>query len=177
MDGTNNLPLQIMSITGEAGGDSKELLPNSVTITLDSSLAYIWLPVEACLLFENAFGLVWNDTNQLYLVNETTHQQLVTQNATLVFNLGGMTGGSTTNINITLPYAAFDLNASAPLVTPVSRYFPLKRAVNSNYVIGRTFFQEAFVVADYERRNFSVYQCQWETQPQPNIISIISPSK
>lgn len=114
---------------------------------------------------------------QLYLINDTLHTALVQQNASLTFNLGGMTGGSSTNVNITLPYAAFDLTASAPLVTNTTRYYPLKRAANSTqYVIGRTFFQEAFVVADYERRNFSVFPCQWQNDVKPEISSIFSPT-
>jgi hypothetical protein len=88
-----------------------------------------------------------------------------------------MTGGSSTSINITLPYAAFDLTASTPLATPATRYFPLKRAANSTqWVLGRTFFQEAFVVADYERKNFSVFPCQWEANINTDIVSIISPT-
>jgi hypothetical protein len=129
------------------------------------------------LLFEIAFGLEWDDTSQLYLVNDTLHTILVQQNASVTFNLGGMTGGSTTNVNITLPYAAFDLTASQPLVTNATRYYPLKRAANSTqYVIGRTFLQEAYVVADYERRNFSVFPCQWEADATPDIVSTFSPT-
>jgi hypothetical protein len=174
---TDNIAVQLESITSTVGSDSQQLLPNPITASIDSSLPYIWLPIQACLLFENAFGLQWNDTWQLYLVNDTLHQTLVQQNASLTFNLGGMTGGSSTSVNITLPYAAFDLTASTPLVTSTTRYFPLKRAANSTqFVLGRTFFQEAFVVADYERKNFSVFPCQWEANINPDVVSIISPT-
>jgi hypothetical protein len=166
IDAANDIAVQVESITSTVGSDSQGLLPTPIRASLDSSLPYIWLPIQACLLFENAFGLQWNDTWQLYLVNETLHQTLVQQNASLTFNLGGMTGGSSTSINITLPYAAFDLTAS-----------PLKRAANSTqWVLGRTFFQEAFVVADYERKNFSVFPCQWEANINTDIVSIISPT-
>jgi len=177
MDGTNNLPVQIQSITGTADGSFRELLPNPIVALLDSSLPYLWLPLEAALLFEDAFSLEWNETVQLYLVNDTMHENLVRQNASIIFNLGGI--GSSTSVNITLPYASFDLNASAPLVTPASRYFPLKRAADSTqFVLGRTFFQEAFVLADFERRNFSVFPCHWgEDTLSPEIITIDSPSK
>ena len=176
IDGTNNLAVQLQSIYMTTGVNNQGLLPTPITASIDSALPYIWLPKEACLLFENAFGLVWDDFWQLYLVNETTHTSLVQQNASLTFNLGGMTGGSTTNVNITLPYAAFDLTASAPLINATTRYYPLKRAANSTqYVLGRTFFQEAYVIADYERRNFSVFPCQWVANAKSDIASTFSP--
>ena len=144
IDGADNLAVQLQSIIGTTGSNSQGLLPTPITALIDSSLPYIWLPREAYLLFEIAFGLEWDDISQLYLVNDTLHTSLVQQNASLTFNLGGMTGGSTTNVNITLPYAAFDLTASQLLVTNATRYYPLKRAANpTQYVIGRTFFQEA----------------------------------
>lgn len=69
-------------------------------------------------------------------------------------------GGS---VSIVLPYSAFNLNTSWPFANPWSHYFPLKRAANdSQYVLGRTFLQEAYLIADYERGNFSVWPCSWD---------------
>ncbi len=141
---------------------------------LDSTVPYIYLPAAACKLFENAFGIVWNDTAQLYLVNTTQHILLQTQNPSVTFTLGS--NSTSSKVNITLPYAAFDLTASYPLVNGTERYFPLKRADNdTQYTLGRAFFQEAYVITDYERRNFSVSQCKWVSAP-PNIVAITPPS-
>ena len=41
--------------------------------------------------------------------------------------------------------------------------------------LGRAFLQEAYVVADYERSNFSVHQVAFSTQPQ-NIVAIYPPN-
>lgn len=176
IDGSNNaLTVQLQSISTEINGGRRGLLPTPIAASLDSSLPYIWLPIEACTLFELAFGLKWDNASQLYLVDDSMHQALLQQNANLTFNLGGMSGGSSTNVNITLPYAAFDLTASAPLVGNATRYYPLKRAANSTqYVIGRSFFQEAFVLADYERGNFSVYPCKLEDNSKRDIVSVFS---
>jgi hypothetical protein len=87
--------------------------------------------------------------------------------------LGSNTSTPAQNVNITFPYAAFDLTASSPLVDNTTRFFPLKRAVNeSQYTLGRAFFQEAYVIADYERGNFSVSACKWNSQPQ-NLVPIL----
>jgi hypothetical protein len=85
-------------------------------------------------------------------------------------------GTSPNTINITLPYAAFDLNASWPLVSSTAPYFPLKRAINDTIVLGRTFFQEAYVIADYETKSFSVSQCQWDKPLTQSIITILPPN-
>jgi hypothetical protein len=98
--------------------------------------------------------LTWDNSTELYLVNGSLHDTLMLQNATLAFIIGNLKGSS---VNITFPYGAFDLTASPPLVTNTSRYFPFKRAADSTqWTLGRTFFQEAYVTADYERGNFSV---------------------
>jgi hypothetical protein len=52
----------------------------------------------------------------------------------------------------------------------------LKRSVNETYVLGRTFFQEAYVIADFEAGNFSVSQCKWDGTLSQNIITILPPN-
>ncbi|EHK99664.1 hypothetical protein M7I_4442 [Glarea lozoyensis 74030] len=42
--------------------------------------------------------------------------------------------------------------------------------------LGRTFFQEAYVIADYDRGNFSVSQCKWEANSQQAIVPILAPA-
>jgi Eukaryotic aspartyl protease len=154
-------------------GTGQSLLPSPITtIALDSTLPYIYLPTEACTQFETAFGLTWNDTAQLYLLTDSQHSALESQNPNITFTLGT----SPNTINITLPYAAFDLNASWPLVSSTTPYFPLKRAVNDTYVLGRTFFQEAYVIADYDAGSFSVSQCQWDKSLTQNIVVILPPN-
>ncbi|KUJ09801.1 acid protease [Mollisia scopiformis] len=171
---SQDLTVQIESIIVSDSTKNTSLLPSPIPSFLDSSLPYIWLPVEACKLFEKAFNLVWDNVTELYLVNDTQHDILQAQNASLTFTLGNLTAG--VSVNITLPYAAFDLTASSPLVTNTSRYFPLKRAANdSQYVLGRTFFQEAYVIADYERGNFSVSQCNWDAEASQEIVPIYPP--
>lgn len=170
-----DLTVQIESITMSNNSTTSILLPTAIPALLDSSFPYIWLPLESCLLFEKAFGLTYDTATELYLVSDSLHDALVLQNASVVFTLGNLNGSS---VNVTLPYSAFDLTASPPLVANTSRYFPLKRAANNTqYTLGRTFFQEAYVVADYERGNFSVFQCNW-ARTEEIIVSIptISPS-
>ena len=170
-----DLTVRLEAITTSS---SISLLPSPINTVLDSTISHIWLPTSACTLFENAFGLSWNETAHLYFVSETQHTLLQAQNPSVTFTLRrpDTIASATERVNITLPYGAFDLTASWPLVENKTRYFPLKRANDSSqYVLGRAFFQEAYVIADYERKNFSVSQCKWDASPQ-NIVTISPPS-
>ena len=90
--------------------------------------------------------MVYDNTTERYLVNETQHTNLLSTNAETTFRIAdGLTGGQT--VDIKLPYNAFDLEVQYPLVTNTSYYFPLKRAANdTQYTLGRTFLQEASVI-------------------------------
>jgi hypothetical protein len=127
------------------------------SFNIDSTIPHIWLPVEACAAFEEVFDIVWDDAAQLYLLNETAHAQL--QQSNPVVNIT-IRESEKRSVEYSLPFTAFDLTATAPLVngTP-SRYFPLKRASNwQEYVLGRTFLQEIYVNVDYERLRFNISQ-------------------
>ncbi|KAI4123753.1 MAG: hypothetical protein LQ338_005125 [Usnochroma carphineum] len=158
------------------GSQRSDLLPNSIAAFVDSTIPWIYLPVEACKRFEDAFGLTWNEKMQGYPVNDTLHEKLTQQNASVVFTLSNSTSGSGPSVDITLPYAAFDLVMQYPLVRNTTRYFPLARAANeSQYTLGRTFLQEVYLIADYERRNFSISQCSWVENAQQDIRSVLMP--
>ena len=132
----------------------------------------IWLPVQACDALERAFGLTYDPTTEFYLVNDTVHERLLELNPTLTFKLGNTDfGGDFVNIN--LPYSAFDQQVSSPIYSSPTNYFPLRRAANATqYTLGRTFLQEAYVTVDYERSNFSVSQASFEVENSPQIVTI-----
>ena len=119
------------------------LLSTGVMALVDSTVPHIWLPLVACKAFEEAFGITYDETSQYYLVNMTTHMSLLSQNPTLVFQLSnGLDGGP--SVNITMPYASFDLEVSSPIVNDTTWYFPLRRANDSSqYTLGRTILQES----------------------------------
>jgi len=133
--------------------DSISISSNHVNTTIssvpfpafvDSTVPYLYLPIGFCKKFEEAFGITYDTTSGLYLVNSTLHTKLLEQSANVTFTLTNSTG--TTLVEIVLPYQAFDLKAKWPLVKNSTRYFPLKRAANnSQTTLGRAFLQEASV--------------------------------
>ena len=177
-DLSRDLLVSLTSITYNTLSSSP-LLAQKIDIFIDSLVSEIWLPVSACQAFEAAFGLVWNATAELYLVNDTMHNALLAQNPTFTFNLGqsGSDEEDSGIISITLPYAAFDLNMTEPIFSTPTRYFPLKQAQNATqYTLGRVFLQEAYIVADYDRKNFSIHQAAFPaTSVAQNIVSIDAP--
>lgn len=143
-DVTRDIVVGLQSITSNyQNGSAIPLLPRSVWTFIDSTLPFIYLPLESCLLFERTLGLQWNNASQLYEVGDELHQSLLQSNPTFTFQLGNsLSGGST--VDIDLPYASFDLTAKDPFVPVQTRYFPLQRAANdSQLTLGRTFLQEA----------------------------------
>ncbi len=177
---SRSLLVGIQSISSvDQNGTTSNLLPSGgIRAFVDSTEAQIWLPVEACQAFETAFGLTYNDTNGFYLVNDALHSQLTAQNASVTFTLGNTTSGGET-VNITLPYASFDLLLKPPAgnLTSNTKYFPLRRADNdTQYTLGRTFLQEAYLTVDWERQNFSISECVFPENMQQNLVSIQSPN-
>ena len=116
----------------------------SISAVIDSSIPYVILPLNVCKQFEEAFGIVFDNATQGYLVNDTLHNTLSSQNTSVVFTIGNTSTIPGEGFNVSLPYAAFDLMAEAPLVKTPSRYFPLMCTTdNTNVTLGRTFLQEA----------------------------------
>lgn len=169
-DTNRDLVLGISAIT--SGQES--LLPDSVVAYIDSTVAQIWLPVAACERFESVFGLVWNEDLNLYLMNDTLHDKLMATDPKVTFSLNPGLNNATKAINISFPYASFDLTGGYPLVgNTTSRYFPLRRAQNSSqYTLGRTFLQEAYLTVDYERSTFSISQALF---PDPGVAANLVP--
>ena len=127
----------------DSDNTDQSLLTDGILTLVDSTVPTIWLPLDACHAFEQAFGIDYDPIHNLYLVNDTVHDKMVKQNASVTFQLAN-TLGSTTSVNITLPYSSFDLEVDYPIVSKPSKYFPLRRAADdTQYTLGRTFMQEA----------------------------------
>ncbi len=142
---SRDLVVGIQSIVStNANGTSSSLLPSGIPAYIDSTVAGITLPTEACQAFERAFGLTYDEKRKLYPVDDALHPALLEQNASVTFTIGQTTAAGGKIMNITLPYASFDLKATPPFVNKTTNYFPLQRANDpTQYTLGRTFLQEA----------------------------------
>lgn len=167
------LLLDAISITGGASWEpDKDNFSRPPFFTVDSDVPHLWLPQEGCQLFEAAFGLIWDDSLELYLVNDTTHARLLSENPEVNLSIGNPPLQEL--VNYTLPYSAFDLRLTSPFVDKSTHYFPLKRASSpAEYMLGRTFLQETYISVDYERLIFNLSQAS-HGNSAANIVPIPS---
>lgn len=173
-DVSRDLLVGVQGITTSTEAASLTASSGGFYAFIDSTLPYYWLPESVCEAFETAFGITWDEDTELYLVNDTLHTTLLDLNPTVTFTLGESSSGGQT-VDVVLPYAAFDLDVAFPIVENSTHYFPLKRAANSTqYTLGRAFLQEAYLIADYERRNFTVAPCKWVENADSQIKTIFS---
>jgi hypothetical protein len=176
-DNERDVMVAIQSISTPSRVDSNpvatELLPNKVYALIDSTQAELWLPLEACRAFEYEFGLTYDNKTDLYLVNDTQHEILVERNASITLQMGQGPDSNDT-VKITLPYAAFDLQATNPYryIANTSYYFPIRRCPNDQYTLGRAFLQEAYVIVDYEVSRFQLAQVVWDQTADQNLVAI-----
>ena len=147
-DDSKSLTVGIQSISTTntlSTNNETSLLPSSILSLIDSSVPDIWLPEAACSLFEEAFGLRFDQNTHRYLVNSSIHAGLLSRNPVITFSLANNVAGKgiQNSVRISLPYQAFDLQASSPIYPNTTRIFPLRRAANdTQYTLGRAFLQE-----------------------------------
>jgi hypothetical protein len=172
--------LNIQSIvTTDMNDETVGFLNEGPAYTLvDFAESHIWLPAAACDGFAKAFNLTYDNNTDLYLVDPSTHARLVERNPSITFGLG-QTSDPRERVNVVLPYSAFDQQASYPIYKNATNYFPIRRAYNdTQYTLGRTFFQEAYIRIDYERGNFSIHQALFPTtDDKQQIVTVRSPDK
>lgn len=136
--------LQTITYT-HANGSSTVLLSSPISIFIDSTITQFYLPSIVCDAFEKTFGLVWNSTSNLYLIDDQNHQKMKINNPSVTFTIAESEVGGPA-VEITLPYMGFELDAKSTVAGNSTRYFPLRKADNeTQYTLGRTFLQEACV--------------------------------
>ena len=173
-----NIGLQDITFTG-SDGKSSSLLSNPIAANIDSTVTYLWLPNDTCNAFIDAYGLQFDGLHQLYTINGSQHSLNLKNNPQATFRLSNNLAVGGASVSINFPYAAFDMNFTNPDVASAEelQIFPLKQASGSNqYTLGRAFLQEAVLVVDFERQNFSLSQAiNVPSNTAAQIINIISP--
>ncbi|RDW85871.1 hypothetical protein BP5796_04196 [Coleophoma crateriformis] len=171
-DNLRDVVVTVRSIISTAQSGNVTLMSTPEFAFIDSTVPEMWLPADVCDAFESAFGLEYDTTWGLYLLDASTHENLLSLNPTITITLANQkSGGSTTDI--VFPYTSFDLNVSAPIYNGTSKYFPLKRATDENqYTLGRVFLQEAYVTTHYNSRTFNVSQCIFSDSASERIVAL-----
>jgi hypothetical protein len=147
--------------------------------TIDSTLPYLVLPDSICDQFVERYNLEWDNRTELYTVSDQASRNNLRMNATVTFKVTKDEKDSNNFANIELPYSAFDVQASFPLIngSGSTQYFPIKKSTNGRFVLGRAFLQEAYLVVDYERLSFTVAPAVYsDPMPQEKLVPIYNTS-
>ena len=161
------------------GSSRSATIGHPFNAVIDSTLPYLYLPSSVCDNIADTLGLIPTNTTSgypLYTINQTqraSNYQRVQDIKISVTNMDalGNPGGPYNGTTITFPYAAFDLNATWPISPDnMTSYFPILPAPTNTFILGRAFFQEAYVIADFDRRLFSVYRSKF---PGPDAESLV----
>ena len=176
-DGQRNLLVDLMQISTNISNASA-LLTSEISVYLDTTVPQLILPTVVCIAFEKTFNLSWDSSHQKYAVNDNLHERLLALNPTIVLSLWAVVSTNTSQktLDITMPYSSFDLEDKVSDGTGNARYFPLQRAETPDqYTLGRAFFQNAYVIVDYERASVKVYQALYPSSDMNERLVAIDP--
>jgi len=159
----------------DVASDGHAFTSGGFLANIDSTLPYLVLPEKICDNFQEKFQLTYDDNRDLYTVNSSSHAANIQQNATVTFKIGVSARDSDEFANIELPYAAFDQQIGTRTGENMTNYFPIKKSKDGVYTLGRTFLQEAYIIVDYERANFTVAPAHYsDPMPKANVITILN---
>jgi hypothetical protein len=179
----NPLSVQVVSmfLTWELPNDeftNLQVIDNDVKsfwASIDSTLPYLFLPAEVCDRLQNVFGLQFDNETGLYFLNDTQREENFDRHFTFTISVtdGVAHGNSTLLFNI----RDFDMQTTRPLgkFQNGTNIFPIRRAHSGVPVLGRAFLQRAYIVADFQRQNFTVVPAIYSTEEK--IIPILDPSE
>ncbi|KAF3045859.1 hypothetical protein E8E12_000533 [Didymella heteroderae] len=173
---TPDVIVGVQSISMTSGNGAKiNLLSKGIKAIIDTNTPDIWLPSSVCDQFASALGLTYFPEADRYIVNETTRTTIRSSSPTFSFVIGTSTSGGST-VSIEIPYGAFDLQATYPIFSTPTYYFPLRRAANeSQFTLGRAFLQEVYLSVDWERNIFNISQAVFSSPPLALDIVTIEP--
>ncbi|KAM0563617.1 hypothetical protein ACHAPJ_001342 [Fusarium lateritium] len=166
--------------------DSQQLLlsqwNSSYNAIIDSTTPYLWLPEDVCDQFAQALNLTYNSTFDLYTISNDQYRQYTKDES---FNLTFILSSFDDNddfgdpydvpgiVNITLPLRSFVGLLQYPFMQktikygdPAIPYFMLRKAQNTTeYILGRSFLQESYLITKYDEGIFSIHQALFPDQP------------
>jgi hypothetical protein len=148
-----------------------------IPIRIDSSRPFIYLPAWTCDSIAKILNLTYDKEAEYYFLPEGVPSNLIAANMSMTFVINGI-GDSTKDsaIMISLPYEGLVQTLSYPLSIPDRQYIPIRRATNpGQYVLGRTFLQEAYLTTDYERHTFSLHQAAFPYPANEVLIPLKAP--
>lgn len=133
-------------------------------ITLDPCSPYITLPRSVCDNIASHLPVTYSSALGLYLWDTASprYRLVVSSASALSFTFLG--GSNTQNLTIHVPFRHLNLTLLPPLAPAPTPYFPCFTGGTGASVLGRAFFQDAFLGSNWETASVFLAQA-----PGPNI--------
>ena len=116
---------------------------------LDSTYPHLYLPMKLCDWFEDKFEVAFDPQTEIYgYIKDHTFPSTTIDN--IAFSLKDV-AGSEVKSRIEFPVDAFYTNISWHWYSTIeARILPIRRAQGDIAILGRTFFKEAYVSANFD---------------------------
>ncbi|KAL6712545.1 hypothetical protein ACN47E_000422 [Coniothyrium glycines] len=167
----------VQKITMQSPGN--DLMETPIISYISTLVPDIWLPVDTCEAFSKAFGLTYDNITEAYYVDAPQHQKNLDEEPVVKFQIGPDTTAASVSIN--MPYWNFYMAATTRDTNSIMQEggfrFPIRRAAkDTQYILGRTFLQSAYLTADYDRSTFNLSQALYpSSSSKADIISMLPP--
>jgi hypothetical protein len=170
------------------------MMNQSFEANIDTTTSFLWLPEAVCENFVTALNLTYDKELDAYVFDNNQFDKMNADNSyTFTFSLSsydnlddfGHPLDVSGVVNITLSAHAFAQRLAYPYkgeaikyTEPSVPYFPLKKALNDSFILGRTFLQESYLVTKYDSDVFSIHQAAFPDDPDKaaNIKTIERPA-
>lgn len=159
-------------------GSGDHFFASKFPAILDSTLPYLYLPNTTVDWLVDNFHLSESASRGFFYYNatntEASNRTLVNVNS-LMLSIAAANTSTNGSVPITLPLIGLTTTISWTwnLTTWPLVIFPIRRAVTPYAILGRAFMQEAYVIADFDRRTFGISQVVNESRNE-SIIPIYS---
>ena len=193
--------IQVSSAEGQVapeewGSDTQLLsqMNTSFTALIDTSIPFLYLPNKVCDAFAEALNMTYHDSIDLYGLSNDQYQDFRSKDSfSFTFSFSSTDNndnfGEPLNVpgvvNITIPMQAFVSTVEYPFYDeaieygePAQPYFSLRRSGdNETFIIGRSFFQEAYLLTQFDKQVFSIHSALFPSDPigEADIESLVQP--
>ncbi|GJN79647.1 hypothetical protein PLIIFM63780_003164 [Purpureocillium lilacinum] len=153
-----------------AGGNIS--LSSGVSVRMDACSPYLTLPRSTCDSIAANLPVHYNASLGLYIWNteDPKYDQIVRSASALTFTLSSANKELTVNV----PFHHLNLTLVSPLSHKPTPYFPCSTGGTGSYVLGRAFFQDVFMGANWERKRWWLAQAPGpKFQAGSNVVSIL----
>lgn len=147
------------------GNISFDVSQTNYTSHIDSTRPFIYLPPVIYDKLSENLDLQYDNQTKSLIVPDEKQMEFKIRDPIMSFTVTPLNRDKIPNKSVTIqiPYSSLLLKMDYPIAKKNQsvRYVPIRKASDSSqYVLGRTFLQNAYIVSDYERGSFSIHQAK-----------------